>query len=94
MSDAKFTPGPWQNRPINICRQYDAGLDIQFLVTSDKKREEEGMANAYLISASPEMYSALNRCVHYLKCAGHDRITADEIIAEAEAALKKARGEQ
>lgn len=59
----KHTPGPWTNLPrhecIPICRQDEAGLSIGFVHSSSPERIAEGLANAKLIAAAPELLEAL-----------------------------------
>lgn len=60
---SKHTPAPWTNLPrhecIPICRQDEAGLSIGFVHSSDPERTAEGLANAKLIAAAPELLEAL-----------------------------------
>ena len=84
---AKHTPGPWQ------IDQSGAGLEIRpsrsiHAITILKHGEE---ANARLIAAAPEMAEALEAIVE----AGYrgDEING-KLLAEAEAAIRKARGDE
>jgi hypothetical protein len=59
MSEFKGTPGPWEGKDVSICSQHEAGLQLGFLSTGDVSRRAEGLANAYLITAAPELLEAL-----------------------------------
>jgi len=59
----KHTPGPWKNKEICICGQRESGLDISFLSTSNEERIIEGLANAKLIVAAPDLLAILEEIV-------------------------------
>lgn len=62
--NSKHTPGPWNDSPtINLCGCHHVGLNIGFLATTSSKRYEEGLANARLIAAAPELLEALVKAV-------------------------------
>ncbi|MCS3467123.1 hypothetical protein M2401_000844 [Pseudomonas sp. JUb42] len=54
MSESKFTPGPWVRRGSAI-----VALAGQGKVADVKVDDREGVANANLITAAPEMLEAL-----------------------------------
>lgn len=99
MSEVEFTPGPWRRRFKNIghvtaengaviakCERLTSLCNVQ--------------ANAYLISAAPDMYAALEGMIgQAIACfAEHygenpEGGSLPEHIQKAQAALAKARGE-
>lgn len=93
MSEAKFTPEPWnlvvektrdENIHIDICN--NSGHFIGLVVNNVNIGVEEALANANLIAASPELYEFID-CVM--------RITDDvSLYKEADRLLRKARGER
>lgn len=103
---AKHTPGPWVRKYGERFRHdQSAGIKANGLyiaATLDMNRtdkDEEVEANACLIAASPELLEA---CEHLLTVIGNytgkeiacDRVTEDKWIAEAHAAIAKAKVEQ
>ena len=103
MSEPKHTPGPWNinydDKPGGWIDIYD---DNKILITSIMDCEilegertilsfEQTEANAYLLSAAPEMYEAL------LDCCGEcvDTFESDSAcrFCSVGKALRKARGE-
>lgn len=89
----KFTKGPW--RAEQTIERDDVFLDIcaeDSSVVSDVgvngATKEQRRANAALIASAPELYGALVEC---LEC--EFAVTDKAAIANARAALKKARGE-
>lgn len=67
MSEFKGTPAPWTGKDINICSQDRAGLQIAFLTTGNVDRRTEGLANAHLISAAPELLKTLLQMVERIE---------------------------
>ncbi|WP_426785838.1 hypothetical protein ACP3TB_21575 (plasmid) [Rahnella variigena] len=95
MSEFKGTPAPWTGKDINICSQDRAGLQIAFLTTDNVDRRAEGLANAHLISASPELLEACLRSRNQLYAAGYDSKEVslnptEELLFQLESAIKKA----
>lgn len=90
---SKHTPGPWDKLPrdkfVPICRLHDAGLSIGF-VDKNSERNEEGLANARLIVAAPDLLEALERFVNDIVPSDPN----DKLWAEGRAAIAKARGEK
>ena len=95
----RWTPGPWK-----IERQTCYGWDIetadnQWLAVAHNSHnqpegfppDEAGKANAHLISAAPELYTALKEAIAWLPDSNPMQRKARE---QASAALAKARGEQ
>lgn len=63
MSEFKGTPAPWNEKDVHICRQDEAGLRLGFLNTHDEDRRAQGLANARIIVAAPELLVALQQMV-------------------------------
>ncbi|MBP0998439.1 hypothetical protein J8629_15410 [Serratia fonticola] len=89
MSGFKGTPGPWFRKDVSICRQDKAGLQIGFLSTGCEKRRDEGLANAHLIVAAPELLESLQEVMAALTDLGFD----GPAERKAQAAINKALGE-
>ena len=80
MSTPPFTPGPWHvANGVQIRSERDQIARVWMM------RSGEGKANARLIAAAPELYSALSRIV--------EGDNSEGAFLEATAALAKARGE-
>lgn len=92
-----FTPGPWEIYRANDGSVLGIGdakaggvTDYQggFWRSGKEKRD-----NIYLVAAAPELYSALEDVLGLLSGAISGTSQRSGIIAEANAALRKARGE-
>ena len=87
----EFTKGPWAVNPV--VAQVDALPSMlpvcQMLWPTDERSEDETEANAQLIAAAPELYTALEP---FAKFACDEPCDCFNCIARA--ALKKARGEE
>ncbi|WP_321905174.1 hypothetical protein [Paraburkholderia tropica] len=92
MSEPKFTKGPWEFDP-------QGDLPVLQIYCADKKNpfhhehsDEEQVANARLMAASPELFEALQEVF-----AIGERLVSDvygsEFVGKARAALAKALGE-
>ena len=97
----KYTPGPWTVDESHIDGAINAGKrhvalanfynchDEEVRVTRDQQK-----ANAHLIAAAPEMLEALKKAVDALELADDSGTPGlRKIIAEADAAIRKAEGE-
>jgi hypothetical protein len=99
---AAFTPGPWAT---NIARLSDGSLNVAHVVGERDQAslaqlvnhgEEQTVANARLIAATPELYEAL---ALFVAAANMSALSPDTDAALARAydaavvALRKARGE-
>ena len=109
MSEAKFTPGPWIvdskwpahrshhciSAAVGQPREHRAMAQV--VTNIDGEPYSEGMANARLISAAPDLYEALENAVFQIEYP-HDKFketgTGNHALTAARAALAKARGEQ
>ena len=98
-----FTPGPWRASQMEMndkdwlsCKPnyiVKRGEDVIAAVWCGDDKENEEMANAALISASPEMYDALESCQIHLE--RNDKWPAKYILEQfILPALAKARGEK
>jgi hypothetical protein len=85
-----FTPGPWFVAPRDdtgypkIRPDHEPAYCVGIAPANIGMSPEETLANAQLMAAAPEMYSALLAVLHP---AGD---TADEVRAQVHAALEKA----
>lgn len=114
MTETRFTPAPWDyiesncsnlihvETPCNHPRE--AGFSI---ATTKEGKKEERLANAYLISAAPEMYEIIEELTrHYIvnpvlpgnypngQAFGNALKARNTILDKAKNVLKKARGEE
>lgn len=104
-SKPKFTPGPWK---IHLDKRNGTACSIIEDKTGDcvartvyRFHRGERHANGNLISAAPEMYEALKEMLSSLKDVVNINYMSDsafalanDAMAKAEEALKKARGER
>lgn len=102
MSEAKFTPGPWEwvKSKNDNWSSYDLSPGILTKDTADGTTfgDEIDRANASLIAAAPDLYEALEAAIeeinHLRKFAGDNGAMIDDTdFVEGIAALAKARGE-
>jgi hypothetical protein len=91
MSEFKGTPGPWNNKDVSICSQHEAELQLGFLSTGDVSRRAEGLANAYLITAAPDLLEAL-QAVWDSCCTNAASKPSKKALLMAHAAINKALG--
>ena len=91
-NETKWTPGPWH---VPKARGYAHGPvdknDVPVVTWTGmaRPRQENGMANAHLVAAAPDLYEALEAML--------DECVDDEFaphVMDARAALAKARGER
>lgn len=73
MSEAKFTPGPWEVDESHCLGAVTAGkrhiaMASLFDWPEDEKRvtREQQMANSHLIAAAPDMYAALKMAEEFI----------------------------
>lgn len=95
MSEAKFTPGPW-----NVSVDGDGEVAIlknasfvTYAFPTELGAGGDTKSNAHLISAAPDLYEALSDLVSSLECSEKDALIIRQEIKIARAALAKARGE-
>jgi hypothetical protein len=91
MSEFKGTPAPWNDKDVHICRQDDAGLRLGFLNTHDDERRAQGLANARIIVAAPELLNALEGIMDDV--LGNRAAINEERITSIRAAINKALGQ-
>jgi hypothetical protein len=101
----KWMPGPWEIDEENTCLSVRVSGNIKpgarWRVATvgsvgRSKSDEQNMATAHLIAAAPDLYKSLERIYGKLLMSDRDgdaHIT-EEDGAMAEAALRKARGEE
>jgi hypothetical protein len=94
---ATHTPGPWslndfvfsKDKPIAL--PIGLGTNQRAFGLSYDMGKEESEANARLIASAPDLLSALVRLVGEARAAGI--IPQEDCIVQADAAIRKARGE-
>lgn len=92
------TPGPWDGKRVDLWGSDRVGLGLGFLSTSNEERRAEGLANARLIAAAPELYDAAENALNVIIacCKPDDGVDDAKAIADARtmlrAALAKANG--
>lgn len=96
MSETKFTPGHWV---------YAGRLGFGHLISPNiavayggdgSGRADDGLANANLIAAAPDLYAALCDLLEnekYQTMVGGNPRAVDAMLERARAALSKARGQ-
>jgi hypothetical protein len=98
LSAPDFTPGEWSVNGTAIEAEVHGTSIVIAHVYDDREGVPEFEANAHVMSAAKELYAALEKCLAYCEREGGvgNRIAQrdhKERVAEARAALKKARGE-
>jgi len=109
MSELKATPGPWEWTVADRIKGRDPKtgnplLVVRLLRSTDKRGNEPACqlarwdADAHLIAAATDLYAALDVLLADYKAASGEwswdvQKRAGALIAQAEAALAKARGE-
>jgi hypothetical protein len=105
MTDAKFTPGPWDVyqtailsgevyqvfAPKSKSRHWIANVQI------DAGKDGDGKANANLIAAAPDLYEALKAIVDCHEIGSTQEEFCEQVydfIEEAKTALAKAEGRE
>jgi hypothetical protein len=98
MSETKHTPGPWtcevsEESPNGLVLGR-AGEDVVAEIQSNGQTATEVMANARLIAAAPELLGALEHMVAVANWSTtiQSEEQFDAMIADAEAAIRKAKG--
>lgn len=99
----KHTPGPWDvlnskkeewyGRPLDYWTVTAKDRDLWICASPewDPEHDEESTANARLIAAAPELLEALQKIVAAADGEGWSQL--DATLANARAAIAKARGE-
>ena len=96
----KYTPGPWRVDKNVTETNYLLCCDIsdrnRGYVASLAVTNEDALSNAQLISAAPDLFEALKKAIDALERAdGSFGVPGLRgIINEADAAIRKAEGEQ
>lgn len=93
MSEQNWTKGPWKSHAYNqrmgsLISWGDISKGESIAIAVAQKDAKEGIANANLIAAAPEMYEALACLIDV--CDGNYR----ELTDEMQLVLAKARGEK
>jgi hypothetical protein len=102
--ETKFTPGPWlvSRDGRNVGHFGDDMIALTANTAIGGASINEQQANAHLIAAAPDLYHGINALLGLLTLvanrddmpeAARDALTKSHRIDEANAALKKARGE-
>ena len=94
MSETKYTPGPWeieQRRGRRICIHAETWGHLAEVYQTPSTKEE-GLANANLIAAAPELYEALKACHLQMLQSNNNSEYAEEANNLAVAAISHAEG--
>jgi hypothetical protein len=98
MTDPNFTPGPWRVNKYGSIGAGNFGIEpIVAVLEYFWDASHDHSANGRLIAAAPELYAALSQLLHEVVQAGFDNAQDynwPRSIADARAALYKARGER
>ena len=103
MTETRWTAGPWtvvtEGGEYAHGPETECGKPIVRWTGMCMPTKPEGIANAYLIAAAPDLYSALlsaeQSIATFMGVHGYSNDSgAGDILAEVKAALAKARGEQ
>lgn len=100
MSEARHTPGPWQNQEMLSGTTSAHGSRVVSFITTGPENvadvcdsrgisEEEARANARLIAAAPELLEALAKLIG---CIDHGSDDPTATLDAARAAIAKATG--
>lgn len=97
-TETKHTPGPWE---VTGDRDSDEGLTVEArggevaFIASTTGYARADIANAFLIAAAPELLEALEHMVAVSNWATtiQSEEQYDAMIANAEAAIRKAKGD-
>lgn len=105
MSETRFTPGPWQSKRALMPADGEYDYGISAVVDGSKRCIAETFgrasanvrpnaeANAALIAAAPDLYTALERIVASVARGQSGDVCQTFDFDDARAALAKARGE-
>jgi len=105
MSDTKFTPAPWRVHKQEHARNelwltvLNGSIDVTHNKSIATNRysalsDEENLANAHLIAASPDLYSALEAIIKQWDTPNWKLTESTGVfITQGRKALAKARGE-
>lgn len=89
MSEARFTPGPWEACERGAYTDFDGnsrvilGGDRRIAVVQVSSRSREDNANAALIAAAPSMYAELERLCDILNGTGYATDAANSVLSRA-----------
>lgn len=87
-----WTPAPWQYVELTHEHVVEAASGRNIYI-GPNDCDAEAKADAKLIAAAPELYSALAACEMFVRVLGLDSYPARAMADLARAALAKARGE-
>jgi hypothetical protein len=92
MNNTLHTPAPWQVSPLgNVMKN---SLKIATIEQMPSNDESERMENARLISAAPDLLSALEFLLADYIAINGEKLTGSSVPADkAREALRKAKGE-
>ncbi len=92
------SPGPWTVDPVSPTWVEETSGGRMNVADCDvgrgRRTDEQRVANARLISAAPEMKTALEECLDLLECVTResDQPRIEQAVYAARAALAKAGG--
>lgn len=93
----EFTNGPWRallNGAEDTAVASPGGIIADLRCIDDYPSSSQVTANAHLIAAGPDLYSALEKMITHFTMLPDDLTEPDSVIGRAKAALSKARGEK
>lgn len=90
------TPGPWKLVPAKrpsyrfvSANEWNKFARVVVHMEDNESDSKEGVANAHLIAAAPELLEAAEKALHYMRLHKYaDQAWADDLAS----AIKKARG--
>jgi hypothetical protein len=96
------TPGPWELRPGDDGQcfadvwapTWSAFARVVVKIRDDIDTRSDGVANARLIAAAPDLLAALELARSYVEFALREGMGEDQDLAAIDAALAKARGHE
>lgn len=97
----QHTPGPWTigSRTAGGCWRvidaptWDAFAKVVIKMTDDKADSEQGLANARLIAAAPDLLAALKRAREILPTLAEEAgCSVNSYLDDIDAAVEKAEG--
>jgi hypothetical protein len=93
------TPGPWEASPVGFKDRYWISVDVEDVATVWECEGDRGEANARLIAAAPELYSAVTAALDLLdnpvqRGERLDGEVLEEVYAQLCNAQQKAEGRE
>jgi hypothetical protein len=91
---SKHTPGPWNVRQYTRSNTYFVAPSSGPIIYETTDVNTEGLANAHLIAASPELYAFAQHVVDQIKggACGYVDGSENELLIYAQTLIAKAEG--